>query len=91
MRKETSLIGEDIRKLAYRVERYLRLEATERLTVLTTVIVLAALSYLFSWLLTLAVTGSYILYLGSRSFVNLKRIVQRREFYSRAGRYYFKE
>ena len=39
MRKESSVIGEDIRKLAYRVERYLRLEATERHTVLTTVIV----------------------------------------------------
>ena len=45
MRKESSVIGEDIRKLAYRVERYLRLEATERLTVLTTVIVLAAVTF----------------------------------------------
>lgn len=45
MRKESSVIGEDIRKLAYRVERYLRLEATERLTVLTTVIVLAAATF----------------------------------------------
>ncbi len=33
---------EDIRRLAYRVERYLRLEATERLTMVTTLVVLAA-------------------------------------------------
>ena len=35
-------ISDDIRKLAYRVERYLRLEATERLTVLTTCVVVGA-------------------------------------------------
>ena len=33
---------EDVRRLAYRVERYLRLEATERLTMVTTLVVLAA-------------------------------------------------
>ena len=33
---------EDFRRLAYRVERYLRLEATERLTVVTTYVVLIA-------------------------------------------------
>lgn len=37
-----SLSG-DIRRLAYRVEHYLRLEATERLTMVTTYMVLAAL------------------------------------------------
>ena len=33
---------DDIRRLAYRVERYLRLEATERLTMVTTFVVLCA-------------------------------------------------
>lgn len=45
MGQESSVIGNDIRRLAYRVERYLRLEATERLTMLTTVIVLAAVTF----------------------------------------------
>lgn len=35
-------VTEDFRRLAYRVERYLRLEATERLTVVTTYAVLIA-------------------------------------------------
>ena len=35
-------VTDDFRRLAYRVERYLRLEATERLTVVTTYVVLAA-------------------------------------------------
>ena len=35
-------VTEDFRRLAYRVERYLRLEATERLTVVTTYVVLIA-------------------------------------------------
>ena len=35
-------VTEDFRRLAYRVERYLRLEATERLTVVTTFVVLIA-------------------------------------------------
>lgn len=35
-------VTEDFRRLAYRVERYLRLEATERLTLVTTYVVLIA-------------------------------------------------
>lgn len=35
-------VTKDFRRLAYRVERYLRLEATERLTVVTTYVVLIA-------------------------------------------------
>ena len=35
-------VTDDFRRLAFRVERYLRLEATERLTVVTTYVVLAA-------------------------------------------------
>jgi len=35
-------VTDDFRRLAYRVERYLRLEATERLTVVTSYVVLAA-------------------------------------------------
>jgi hypothetical protein len=38
-------IREDVRRLAYRLERYLRLEATERLTVLTTCVVVAAVMF----------------------------------------------
>ena len=40
-----SRIYDDFRRLAYRVERYLRLEAAERLTVLTTCVVLAAVIF----------------------------------------------
>ena len=40
----TDRVSEDIRRLAYRVERYLRLEATERLTMVTTFVVLAAVT-----------------------------------------------
>lgn len=38
-------IHEDFRRLAYRVERYLRLAMTERLTVLTTCVVVAAVIF----------------------------------------------
>lgn len=38
-------IHEDFRRLAYRVERYLRLAITERLTVLTTCVVVAAVIF----------------------------------------------
>ena len=38
-------ISDDFRRLAYRAERYLRLEAAERLTVLTTCVVLAAVIF----------------------------------------------
>ncbi|MBO4673444.1 MAG: hypothetical protein J5616_03755 [Bacteroidaceae bacterium] len=38
-------IKEDFRSLAYRVERYLRLAMTERLTVLTTCVVVAAVIF----------------------------------------------
>ena len=41
-------ITDDFRRLAYRMERYLRLEATERLTVLTTWVVLAAVIFALS-------------------------------------------
>lgn len=41
-------ITDDFRRLAYRMERYLRLEATERLTVLTTCVVLAAVIFALS-------------------------------------------
>lgn len=37
--------GKDFRRLAYRIERYLRLEATERLTVLTTYVFLVAIVF----------------------------------------------
>ena len=40
-----SRIHEDFRRLAYRVERYLRLAMTERLTVLTTCVVVAAVIF----------------------------------------------
>ncbi len=48
---------EDFRRLAYRVERYLRLEATERLTVVTTYVVLAAV--------TMALATSAIFFLST--------------------------
>lgn len=38
-------MAEDIRRVAYRVERYLRLEATERLTMVTSFVVLAAVVF----------------------------------------------
>jgi hypothetical protein len=38
-------VGDDLRGLAYRLERYLRLEATEHLTVVTTYVVLAAVTF----------------------------------------------
>lgn len=40
-----SRVSDDFRQLAYRVERYLRLVATERLTVVTTCVVLAAVVF----------------------------------------------
>ena len=40
-----SQILNDIRRLAYRLERYLRLEAAERLTVLSTCVVVAAVIF----------------------------------------------
>lgn len=49
--------SKDFRRLAYRVERYLRLEATERLTVVTTFVVLAAV--------TLALSTSAIFFLST--------------------------
>lgn len=49
--------SEDFRRLAYRVERYLRLEATERLTVVTSFVVLAAV--------TLALATSAIFFLST--------------------------
>ena len=39
------MAGKDFRRLAYRIERYLRLEATERLTVLTTYVFLVAIVF----------------------------------------------
>ena len=39
------MVGKDFRRLAYRIERYLRLEATERLTVLTTYVFLVAIVF----------------------------------------------
>jgi len=50
-------VGEDIRRLAYRVERYLRLEATERLTLVTSYVILAAI--------TLALATSAIFFLST--------------------------
>lgn len=41
----TNRIKKDLRQLAVRLERYLRLEAAERLTVLTTAAVLAAVAF----------------------------------------------
>jgi len=38
-------VGDDLKGLAYRLERYLRLEATEHLTVVTTYVVLAAVTF----------------------------------------------
>ena len=38
-------VADDIRRVAYRVERYLRLEATERLTMVTTFVLLAAVTF----------------------------------------------
>lgn len=38
-------MADDIRRVAYRVERYLRLEATERLTMVTTFVLLAAVTF----------------------------------------------
>ena len=39
------MMSEDLRRLLYGLERYLRLEATERLTVVTTCVVLAAVTF----------------------------------------------
>lgn len=50
-------VTEDVRRLAYRVERYLRLEATERLTMVTTFVVLAAV--------TMALATSAIFFLST--------------------------
>lgn len=50
-------IAEDVRRVAYRLERYLRLEATERLTVVTTFVVLAAV--------TMALATSAIFFLST--------------------------
>ena len=50
-------VTEDFRRLAYRVERYLRLEATERLTMVTTFVVLAAV--------TMALATSAIFFLST--------------------------
>lgn len=41
----TDKLGRDFRTFAHRLERYLRLEATERLTVLTTYVILAAIVF----------------------------------------------
>lgn len=38
-------VADDIRRVAYRVERYLRLEATERLTMVTSFMLLAAVVF----------------------------------------------
>lgn len=53
----TDRVSEDIRRLAYRVERYLRLEATERLTMVATFVVLAAV--------TMALATSAIFFLST--------------------------
>lgn len=53
----TNRVSEDVRRLAYRVERYLRLEATDRLTVVTTFVVLAAV--------TMALATSAIFFLST--------------------------
>ncbi|MBP5375610.1 MAG: hypothetical protein J6Y38_04680 [Bacteroidaceae bacterium] len=52
-------VTDDFRRLAYRVERYLRLEATERLTVVTTYVVLAAV------VLALATSAIFFLSTGT--------------------------
>lgn len=41
----SSKVGDDFRRLAYRVERYLRLAATERLTMVATFVVVAAVAF----------------------------------------------
>ena len=41
----SSRVGDDIRRLANRLERYLRLAATERLTMVTTFVVLTAVTF----------------------------------------------
>ena len=50
-------VTEDFRRLAYRVERYLRLEATERLTMVTTFVVL--------WAVVMALATSAIFFLST--------------------------
>lgn len=47
MRNESTSgrVGSDLRRLAYRVERFLRLEAAERLTVVTSCVILAAIIF----------------------------------------------
>lgn len=52
-------VTDDFRKLAYRVERYLRLEATERLTVVTSYVVLIAV------VLALATSAIFFLSTGT--------------------------
>ena len=52
-------VTDDFRRLAYRVERYLRLEATERLTVVTSYVVLAAV------VLALATSAIFFLSTGT--------------------------
>ena len=50
-------MADDIRRVAYRVERYLRLEATERLTMVTTFVVL--------WAVVMALATSAIFFLST--------------------------
>ena len=52
-------VTDDFRRLAYRVERYLRLEATERLTVVTSYVVLIAV------VLALATSAIFFLSTGT--------------------------
>ena len=54
---EPNRMTEDFRRLAYRVERYLRLEATERLTMVTTFVVL--------WAVVMALATSAIFFLST--------------------------
>ena len=64
----TDRVSEDIRRLAYRVERYLRLEATERLTMVTTFVVLAAV--------TMALATSAIFFLSTGLVKTLSLLTQ---------------
>jgi energy-coupling factor transporter transmembrane protein EcfT len=61
----TNRVSNDLRRLAYRVERYLRLEATERLTMVTTFVVLAAVT------MALATSAIFFLSTGLVKTLNL--------------------
>ena len=64
-------VGGDFKVFAYRLERYLRLEATERLTVLTTYVILAAIVFALStsaiFFLSTGVVKSLAVLIGSET------------------------